>query len=132
MAEVDLAAAAGIELLDKVYAAFNRRDFETVLSAMVSDVDWPNGMEGGRVLGRDAVRNYWKRQFEVFDSRVEPQGFTAEPDGRIAVDVHQIVHDKAGKLLADQMVQHVYEIRNGLIRSMEIRNANAPGRESRS
>lgn len=114
--------SAEIELLQRIYAAFNRREFETVLAAMVDDVDWPNGMEGGRVLGKDAVRAYWKRQFEVLDSRVEPQGFSTEADDRIAVDVHQIVHDKAGKLVADQMVQHVYEVRDGLIRSMEIRS----------
>jgi ketosteroid isomerase-like protein len=116
------AVSAEIELLQRIYAAFNRREFEIVLAAMVDDVDWPNGMEGGRVLGKDAVRAYWKRQFEVLDSRVEPQGFTSEADDRIAVGVHQIVHDKAGKLVADQMVQHVYEIRDGLIRRMEIRN----------
>ena len=121
MAETQ-AVSAEIELLQRIYAAFNRREFETVLAAMVDDVDWPNGMEGGRVLGKDAVRAYWKRQFEVLDSRVEPQGFSTEADDRIAVDVHQIVHDKAGKLVADQMVQHVYEVRDGLIRSMEIRS----------
>jgi hypothetical protein len=80
-------------------------------------------MEGGRVLGTAAVRNYWKRQFEVVHSQVEPTNFTTEADGRIAVDVHQVVHDNAGKLLADQMVQHVYEIREGLIQSMEIRDS---------
>jgi len=120
MAEAQVVSAE-IELLQKVYAAFNRRDIESVLAAMHSDVDWPNGMEGGRVLGTGAVRDYWKRQFEVLDPRVEPQNFTTEADGRIAVDVHQVVHDKAGKLLVDQMIQHVYEIRDGLIRSMEIR-----------
>ena len=104
-----------------MYAAFNRRDIETVLAKMHPDVDWPNGMEGGRVLGTAAVRDYWKRQFESLDPRVEPKGFAAEPDGRIAVDVYQVVHDKAGTLLVDQMIQHVYEIRDGLIRSMEIR-----------
>jgi ketosteroid isomerase-like protein len=113
---------AEIELLQKVYAAFNRREFETVLAAMVADVDWPNGMEGGRVLGKDAVRSYWKRQFELLDSRVEPRSFTTEADDRVAVEVHQKVHDKAGTLVADQMVQHVFEIRDGLIRSMEIRS----------
>jgi ketosteroid isomerase-like protein len=84
-------------------------------------VDWPNGMEGGRVRGKAAVRNYWRRQFDVLDPRVKPQHFAGEPDGRIAIDVHQVVHDKNGKLVVDQMVQHVYEIRDGLIRSMEIR-----------
>ena len=120
MAEVQ-AAPAEVELLRRVYAAFNRRDIETVLALMHPEVDWPNGMEGGRVLGTAAVHDYWKRQFEVLNPRVEPKNFTAEADGRIAVDVHQVVHDISGKLVVDHMVQHVYEIRGGLIRSMEIR-----------
>jgi ketosteroid isomerase-like protein len=120
MAELH-AVSAEIEMLQRVYAAFNQREIETVLVEMHPDVDWPNGMEGGRVLGTAGVRDYWRRQFELLDPRVEPQNFTAEADGRIAVDVHQVVHDRAGKLLANQMVQHVYEIRDGLIRSMEIR-----------
>jgi len=115
------AMSAEVELLERMYAAFNRRDFETVLRAMQDDVDWPNGMEGGRVLGKAAVRDYWKRQFEMLDSNVEPRKFTREADGRIAIDVHQVVHDKSGKLVVDQMVQHVYEFRDGLIQSMEIR-----------
>jgi|ERR1700722_415257 len=117
------AVSAEIELLQRIYVAFNRREFENALAAMVDDVDWPNGMEGGRVQGKTAVRDYWKRQFEVLDSRVEPQGFSSEADDRIAVHVHQIVRDRAGNLVADQMVQHVYEIRDGLIHNMEIRSA---------
>ncbi len=117
------AVSAEIELLQRVYRAFNQREFETVLAEMRDDVDWPNGWEGGRVAGKAAVRDYWKRQFEVLDSIVEPMKFTRETDGRIAIDVHQVVHDKGGKLVADQMVQHVYAIREGLIQSMEIRVA---------
>lgn len=113
--------SAEIELLERVYAAFNRKEIETVLAAMHADVDWPNGWEGGRVLGTAAVREYWRRQFEVLDPKVTPKNFTREPDGRIAVDVRQVIHDKDGKLVGDQMVQHVYEIRDGLIRRMEIR-----------
>jgi ketosteroid isomerase-like protein len=120
MAEIQ-AVSSEIELLHRVYAAFNRRDIESVLAMMHSDVDWPNGMEGGRVLGTAAVKDYWKRQFETLDPHVEPKNFKAEADGRIAVDVYQIVRDKAGKLLVDQMIQHVYQIRDGLIRGMEIR-----------
>jgi ketosteroid isomerase-like protein len=116
-------AAAEIQLLHRAYAAFNRREIESVLVLMHANVDWPNGMEGGRVLGTGAVREYWRRQFEVVDSHVEPKNFTTEADGRIVVHVHQVVRDKAGKLLADQMVQHVYEVRDGLIQSMEIRPA---------
>jgi ketosteroid isomerase-like protein len=111
-----------VELLRQVYAAFNRREIETVLAVMHADVDWPNGMEGGRVRGTAAVRAYWNRQFTVLDPHVEPKEFRTEADGRIAVDVHQVVRDTTGKLLVDQIIQHVYEIRDGLIRSMEIRS----------
>lgn len=118
-----LVMQAEIELLQRVYANFNRREIESVLATMHPQVDWPNGMEGGRVLGKDAVREYWRRQFEILDPHVDPQSFATEPDGRIAVDVHQVVHDKAGKLLVDQIIQHVYDIRERVILSMEIRSA---------
>jgi hypothetical protein len=61
MAELQ-AVSAEIELLQRVYAAFNRREIETVLATMHGNVDWPNGMEGGRVLGKAAVRDYWTRR----------------------------------------------------------------------
>ena len=108
------------DLLRRAYEAFNARDIDSALVLMHPDVDWPNGMEGGRVLGRAAVREYWTRQFQVIDSRVEPEGFTTDADGRVAVDVHQVVHDAAGELLSDGHVTHVYTVRDGLIERMEI------------
>jgi hypothetical protein len=55
-------------------------------------VDWPNAMWGGRERGHAAVRAYWTRQWEVIDSHVEPVGFSAD-EGKIVVDVHQVVRD---------------------------------------
>lgn len=109
-----------IDLFHHIYAAFNRREIDTVLAAMHPDVDWPNGWEGGRVHGHAAVRDYWMRQFKAVSSNVEPRSFRTEEDGRIAITVHQVVHDLAGKLLSDSMVEHVYTIEDGLIRKMEI------------
>ncbi len=108
------------ELLRRAYEAFNARDVDAVLALMHPDVDWPNGMEGGRVLGHAAVREYWTRQFEVIDSRVEPEAFTTDAEGRVVVDVHQVVRDTAGELLSDGRVEHVYTIRDGLVERMEI------------
>jgi hypothetical protein len=119
----DQAVADEIVMLQAMYAAFNRRDIEQVLAQMQDDVDWPNGMEGGRVLGKSAVREYWTRQFQVLDPNVEPKSFAREKDGRIAIDVHQVVRDKSGALVVDQMIQHVYEFRGGLIQRMETREA---------
>ena len=121
MAE-SVALSKEVELLRRMYAAFNQREIESVLAAMHPDVDWPNGMEGGRVLGKTAVREYWRRQFEVLDPHVDPTAYELESDGQIKVSVHQKVRDKSGKLLVDRVIQHVYEIREGLIRRMEIRD----------
>jgi hypothetical protein len=110
-----------LDLLTNAYKAFNARDIDAALAAMHPEVDWPNGMEGGRVHGHSGVRDYWTRQWSFIDPHVEPRRFGTDATGRIIVDVHQIVRDRAGNIRADQMVQHLYLIRDGLIRSMEIR-----------
>jgi nuclear transport factor 2 (NTF2) superfamily protein len=109
------------ELLIFVYDAFNRRDVDSILVLMHPDVVWPNGMEGGWVHGREAVRAYWTRQWGMVDPHVFPLEFQAEEDGSIAVDVHQVVRDLSGAVLLDRTVRHAYLIKNGLIVRMEIR-----------
>jgi ketosteroid isomerase-like protein len=109
-----------VELLERAYAAFNARDIEAALALMADDVDWPNGMEGGRVAGRDAVREYWRRQFALIDSHVEPKGFTTAEDGRVAVDVYQTVRDPHGVVLSEGQVTHVYTLRDDRVVRMDI------------
>jgi ketosteroid isomerase-like protein len=113
------------DLLITAYRAFNKRDIDSVLETMHHDVDWPNGMEGGRVHGHSGVRDYWLRQWTLIDPHVEPVSFEANETGQTVVHVHQIVRDLDGNLVLDQMVQHVYTIQNGLIRSMEIQGSGS-------
>jgi hypothetical protein len=112
------------ELLRTTYQAFNARDIDKVLANMHPNVDWPNGMEGGRVHGHSNVRDYWSRQWGVVDPRVEPVRFEDDEMGRVVVDVHQVVRDMTGNILLDRIVQHVYSIQNGLIGRMDIREVD--------
>jgi hypothetical protein len=112
-----------VELLKRVYEAFNVRDMESVLAAMHHDVVWANGMEGGCVHGREEVRNYWTRQWGMIDPSVEPVEFSSNAEGQIVVEVHQVVRELNGNLLADKMVGHVFRIENGLIKRFDIRGA---------
>jgi hypothetical protein len=73
------------------------------------------------VSGRDGVRDYWRRQWAAIDPQVEPRAFSWDPDGRVIVSVHQIVRDLTGTIISAQMVKHVYEMQDGLVRRMEIR-----------
>ena len=113
------------EVLRYAYAAFNARNVDAAVATMHPDVEWPNGMEGGRVHGRQTVREYWTRQWTLVDPQVEPLSFATEADGRIAVEVRQVVRDAAGTLLVEQRVRHVYRMEDGLVREMEIRDAPA-------
>ena len=111
-----------IQFLKRVYDRFNARDMETVLAAMHEDVMWANGMEGGHVQGRDGVRSYWTRQWGMIDPHVEPVAFSRGHEGQVAVEVHQVVRDLKGNLLADKTVGHLFRIEDGLIRRFDIRD----------
>jgi len=109
------------EVLREVYALFNVRSLDLILERMDKDVDWPNGMEGGRVHGHEGIREYWTRQWKMIDPHVQPVGFATDEGGDTVVTVHQVVRDLEGKVLMDQQVLHVYTFRDGLIERMEIR-----------
>jgi hypothetical protein len=107
-------------LLRRAYEAFNARDIEGSLATMHLDVDWPNGMEGGRLHGHKEVRDYWQRQFTSIDSHVDPQRIERAPDGRIVVTVRQVVRDRAGNIASDEPIEHHYLIAEGLVKRMDI------------
>ena len=109
------------DLLKNAYAAFNARDIDAALATMHPDVDWPNGWEGGHVYGHQGVREYWTRQWKAIDPHVEPVGFADDELGRTVVSVHAVVRDPDGNVVSDGMVEHIYVVEGGLIRSMEIR-----------
>jgi hypothetical protein len=106
--------------LRSLYEAFNRREVEACLAAMTPDVDWENGWEGGRVVGRDAVRDYWQRQWAEIDSTAKPIAVTERPDGTVEIAVHLVARDQKGKLLNDTEGRHVYEFRADLVARMTI------------
>jgi ketosteroid isomerase-like protein len=112
---------AAERLLCRAYAAFNARDIEGALATMHTDVDWPNGMEGGRLHGHSEVREYWRRQFRMTDSRVEPRRIEQITDGQVIATVQQLVRDCAGNILSEDTVEHRYLISKGLIERMDIR-----------
>ncbi len=108
------------DFLQNLYHDFNARRMDTVLASLHEDVMWANGMEGGHVHGREAVRSYWTRQWSMLDPHVEPVAFTPTADGCIGVEVHQTVRDLQGNVLMDRTVWHQFRIEQGLVRRFDI------------
>lgn len=111
--------------LRSLYDAFNARDLDGLLAAMTDDVDWPNAWEGGRLHGRDAVREYWIRQWGEIDPRLELLAITERPGGRFAVTVRQVVRSVSGEPLSEGEVVHLYDLRDGMIARMTVEEAAA-------
>ena len=122
--------ASEISRLRETYAAFNSRDIEAALALMTSDVAWPRAFKGGFVQGPQAVRAYWTEQWSDINPHVEPVSFHQESSGCILVEVHQVVRDLAGTVLADEYVGHRFTMEHGLIQRMEVCAPPVPNRNA--
>ena len=109
-----------MDRITALYDAFNARDIDGVMTQFAADVDWPDVMHGGRVIGHDAVRAYWLGQWEVIDPEVHPRRVRELPDGRVEVLVEQVVRDRDGDLLGGASVLHTYTFRGDLIVRMDV------------
>jgi hypothetical protein len=109
------------ELISQVYSAFNQRDIDATLVLMSENVSWPKASEGGRVVGKQAIRDYWTRQWAEFDPRVEVLEVVDHEMGKTDVKVFQLVKNLKGDVLSDTELWHVYTIANGLIERMDIK-----------
>ena len=108
------------ESISAMYAAFNRRDVDATFAHMGETIDWPKASEGGRVVGKREIREYWARQWAEFDPRVDVLDVVDHEDGTVAVTVRQLVKNTHGDVLSDTEVRHVYTFANGLIERMDV------------
>jgi ketosteroid isomerase-like protein len=119
-----------VKLLERIYDRFNARDIDGVLAALADDVVWANGMDGGHVHGREAVRESWTRQWAMVSPHVEPVGFHRTEDGAIIAEVRQSIRDLEGKKLEgqthglkDKTVGHIFRLREGKVARFDIEDA---------
>ena len=107
-------------VIEQAYSAFNQRDIDGALALMTQDVIWPKASEGGKVIGKEAIRAYWTRQWGEFDPCVEPIAISDEEGGRTRVRVHQLIKSLQGDVLSDSEVLHIFTLNQGLIAAMEL------------
>lgn len=78
------------QFLQHLYEAFNKGEIETIISVMHPEVKWANGVEGGFVYGRDAVREYWTNQYKVIQVQLETLKFESEFNSKQAMQTGQL------------------------------------------
>ncbi len=111
-------------LISQAYSAFNKKDVDGTLALMSESVSWPKASEGGRVVGKKEIREYWTRQWADFDPRVDVLEVIERENGKTEVKVHQLVKNLKGDVLSDTELWHVYTIQNNLVERMDILEAD--------
>ena len=117
-----------LRMIETMYENFNARNIDAVLAVLADDVAWANGMDGGHVHGRHAVREYWTRQWAMISPHVAPVSFQPLADGAVAVEVIQSVFDLDGRPLnggqshglKDKTVTHIFRIEGDRIARFDI------------
>ena len=107
-----------VERIRGLYQAFNDRDLDGVTAAMAADVDWPNGWEGGRLVGRDSVRAYWERQWAQVRIMTVVRRVSERADETVEAKVRLVVRDPAGAVLSRSDAVHVYTFTGDLVQRM--------------
>lgn len=114
-------------LLTQLIEAYNRHDFETFAAGLREDVNWPDQTRGGRLEGHAALRDYWNANSQSIRVEVTPIAFAALDDGRIRVDLNQVVRGVTGSLWSDIQVRQYYTLRDGQVSRMDIESLDESG-----
>ncbi len=102
------------------YQRFNEQDFEGVLELFDADVEWPDAFDDSALSGRNAVRAYWERYFEVAVP-TEILGEVVEiGDAVVAVAYRQVYERAGGAFGPPAVVVHRFTFRDERIARMEL------------
>jgi hypothetical protein len=111
---------ARVALLTRLYAAFNRGDFEAFCAELDPAIDWPDQIGGGRVQGLEAMRDFWSRRDAMVRVEANPVDFIPLDDDRVEVAAKQIVTNLQGRLWSDILVRHIYTFHASRVARMDV------------
>ena len=105
-----------VELLKRIYDRFKtwRQCSQPCTKMSFGQMAWTGAMSAG-------AKHYWTRQWAMVDPHAEPVAFAEGRKAEVIVEVHQVVRDLRGNLLADKMVGHIFRVEDGLVRRFDIR-----------
>jgi hypothetical protein len=106
-------------MLTRLYEALSRRDIPGALETLHADADLPDQLEGGRIVGHEALRAYWLGAFDLIVSESAVASFQPTSEDEGIVRVHHHVTGVEGGLWTDSETAYRVWFRDGLIARME-------------
>jgi ketosteroid isomerase-like protein len=113
-------------LVQRLYDANQRRDFEAFRALVDPQLEWPDLTRGGVLTSPEAVRDYWAYNDASIRVETTPVEIQMDDDDRVVVDANQVVWNRSGQLWSDMCVRHCYTLRNGLFWRMDVVSKGDP------
>ena len=85
--------SARVAIVREAYERFNNADVGGLVDLLDPDVEIPDVLNGSVFHGKEAIRRYWERQFELVDSSLLVREIVEIGDAVLVV-VFQEVHDR--------------------------------------
>ena len=108
------------KLVQRLYDANLRRDFDAFRALVHPQLIWPDMTRGGVLTSSEAVRGYWAYNDAAIRVEITPVEVHLLDDGRIVVDANQVIWNRTGQLWSDICVRHCYTLRDGLFWRMDM------------
>lgn len=99
------------DLIRSGIAAFNRRDYDTALTAASDDVTWEPFLARTEVpllRGKEEIRAAWESQVETLDLRIDPEEFVPAGDDGVAVPLRLVGHGRGSSMAVSESVTLVW------------------------
>ena len=77
-------------------------------------------------MGVAALRAYWVAQDQAIQVELTPIDFGLEADGRVGVEVNQVVRGLRGSLWSDIRLRQYYTLRDGRVSRMDVVRLEEP------
>lgn len=114
------ADASVVALLTGLYDAIDRRDIEAVAGCFGHDARIPDSLEGEIVVGRDAIRAYYLRQFATIQVNTSLISAHRLPDGAIRAHLLVRLDGAEGGSWGEGQVKVTYRLHAGQITEMVV------------
>ena len=102
-------------VVDALWPALTARDLDAVIALLHPDIDWQDNLNGGRRVGRDAVRAYLSEVMATVAIVSTPISIMPSGPDRYLARVNHVVRNRDGQLWGQEVVSHVLVLREGLI-----------------
>ena len=110
-----------VEVVRRVYEAFNRRDFDAALALEHDSISWRTlfSVERNVLRGKQEIRAAWERQIEAIDVRIDILELTPLDKTRVlGVGTWRGRGSESGAPV-EQTASQVFTLEGGRIRSVE-------------